>query len=158
MEDKEIRKIIINANKNEIGIINKSRLFNKLISDKRIIQKYIKEDKSTDVIAKEFFVSPDYIIKRLKRLNLLRDKSARYKNNHNGNWLGKRVGYNGVHIWIKQRKIKPAFCERCKKNKPYDLANISGEYKRDVNDFEWICRSCHSKEHNWVNNFKKWKK
>jgi len=23
------------------------------------------------------------------------------------------------------------------------LANISGEYHRDINDFKWMCRSCH---------------
>lgn len=28
---------------------------------------------------------------------------------------------------------------------PYELANISGQYKRDTNDFQWVCRSCHTK-------------
>ena len=32
------------------------------------------------------------------------------------------------------------------KNPPYDLANISQEYRRDVDDFEWLCRSCHMKK------------
>lgn len=27
-----------------------------------------------------------------------------------------------------------------------ELSNISGEYKRDVNDFEWLCVSCHRKK------------
>jgi len=26
---------------------------------------------------------------------------------------------------------------------PYDVANISGKYKRDIKDFEWLCRLCH---------------
>jgi len=38
-------------------------------------------------------------------------------------------------------------CNICKKNPSHDLANISGEYKRDVNDFEWLCRSCHIKKY-----------
>ncbi len=61
----------------------------------------------------------------------------------NVNWKGDNVGLPALHEWIENRKPKPKFCECCKTNKPYDLANISGLYKRDVNDFEWLCRSCH---------------
>ena len=38
---------------------------------------------------------------------------------------------------------KPEYCEDCGKVPPRDLANISQEYKRDINDFEWLCRKCH---------------
>ena len=38
------------------------------------------------------------------------------------------------------------FCLECNKVTPYDLSNISGEYKRDINDFEWLCRKCHMKK------------
>jgi len=62
---------------------------------------------------------------------------------NNGNWKGENVGYFGLHKWIQRHKLKPKFCENCKENPPYDLANISGEYKRDINDFEWLCRRCH---------------
>lgn len=48
-----------------------------------------------------------------------------------------------LHAWIRRRKPKPKKCERCKKSIPQDLANISGKYLRDVNDFEWLCRKCH---------------
>ena len=58
-------------------------------------------------------------------------------------WKGDDVGYKALHKWIKNHKPKPKVCENCKKNKPYDLANISGKYKRDVKDFEWLCRKCH---------------
>ena len=61
-------------------------------------------------------------------------------------WKGNEVGYNSLHTWIRKHKPKPSFCEICEKNEPYDLANISGEYKRDINDFEWICRKCHMKK------------
>lgn len=62
-------------------------------------------------------------------------------NNHQ--WKGNDVGYHSLHDWIRSHKPKPMFCERCHKKPPYDLANISGEYKRDTNDFEWLCRKCH---------------
>ena len=71
-------------------------------------------------------------------------------------WKGNNVGYEALHEWIKKRKPKPKLCERCKKRPPYDLANISGEYRRDVNDFEWICRKCHMKDDGRINNLKQY--
>ena len=58
-------------------------------------------------------------------------------------WKGDDVGIKALHGWVRARKPKPGLCECCKKVPPYDLANISQEYKRDINDFEWICRKCH---------------
>ena len=34
-------------------------------------------------------------------------------------------------------------CEECNKRPPHDLANISGNYKTEINDWEWLCRRCH---------------
>ena len=62
--------------------------------------------------------------------------------NH-GLWKGNAVGYGSLHQWIKTHKPKPQFCEECKIKEPYDLANISQNYQRDINDFEWLCRKCH---------------
>ena len=59
------------------------------------------------------------------------------------NWKGDNVKMIALHNWIRRHKPKPEFCEYCKKVPAFDLANISGEYKRDINDFEWLCRSCH---------------
>lgn len=61
-------------------------------------------------------------------------------------WVGDKIGYEGLHGWIKRNKPKMELCECCNKNKSYDLANVSGEYKRDINDFEWLCRKCHMKK------------
>lgn len=52
-------------------------------------------------------------------------------------------GYDAIHAWVRKRKPKPALCENCKTCPPMDLANISGEYKRDINDYLYLCRSCH---------------
>lgn len=60
-------------------------------------------------------------------------------------WKGDNVGYNELHNWVRRHKPKPAICEICGKEVPFDLANISSEYKRDVNDYQWICRLCHMK-------------
>lgn len=61
----------------------------------------------------------------------------------NPSWKGDFVGMGGLHEYIRKHKPKPEKCERCNIAPPYDLANISQEYRRDVNDFEWLCRKCH---------------
>jgi len=72
----------------------------------------------------------------------------------NPQWKGDDVGYLALHNWIRRRKEKPVFCEKCNRRKPYDLANISGKYKRDVNDFEWLCRKCHMEDDGRIDNLK----
>ena len=69
------------------------------------------------------------------RLSKLGDK--------NPNWLGGDVGMDGIHFWIRRNYKMPKLCQMCKKVPPYDLANISGEYLRDINDWQWLCRRCH---------------
>jgi len=61
-------------------------------------------------------------------------------------WKGNKVKYNALHRWIERRKSKPKKCSICNKKRKLSLANISGEYKRDVNDFEWLCYPCHYKK------------
>lgn len=64
------------------------------------------------------------------------------ENNHN--WKGDNVGYHSLHRWVKKYKIKPKECQHCGKEKKYlELANISGEYKRDINDYVYLCMRCH---------------
>jgi len=69
-------------------------------------------------------------------------------------WKGDLVGYAGLHKWVRKAKLKQKFCERCEEVKPHDVANISGKYKRDVNDFEWLCRKCHIKSDGRLKNLK----
>lgn len=65
------------------------------------------------------------------------------KESKNGMWKGNAVGYKSLHEWIRKHKPKSKICEKCLQEKPLDLSNISGKYKRDVNDYEWLCRKCH---------------
>lgn len=92
---------------------------------------------------------------RTTKLNIKREVKINL-NSKNGMWKGDKVGLTALHEYIRRHKPKPLFCEKCKKNKPYDLANISGEYKRDIKDFKWLCRSCHMLEDNRIiKNFNK---
>ncbi len=53
------------------------------------------------------------------------------------------TGYGGIHAWVRKRKSKPKFCEACGINLAIDLANKSGNYLRDIKDYDYLCRGCH---------------
>ena len=68
--------------------------------------------------------------------------------NHQKKEIPKGFTYGYIHQWVRKYKPKPENCEQCKKNIKecwgvLDLCNISGGYKRDINDFEYLCRKCH---------------
>jgi uncharacterized protein YlaI len=60
-------------------------------------------------------------------------------------WKGNNVSYGALHDYIKWHKIKIIFCEECRKKRSFDLANITGKYTRNPDDYKWLCRSCHTK-------------
>lgn len=64
-------------------------------------------------------------------------------------WKGNNVGYVALHTWVKRKLGKPTVCAMCgiEEFNPYKIhwANISGEYKRDLNDWIRLCASCHHK-------------
>jgi len=83
--------------------------------------------------------------------NLCRDKLGK----ENLAWKGKDVGYKGLHLWVRANKPMSEVCEKCGKKLKLVVANISGKYKRDINDFMWLCYNCHLKYDDVVN--KAWK-
>ena len=111
---------------------------------KRSEIKYLKENYrkiSVKQLADDLYRTQNSV--RLKAFKL--GISIANKNENHPNWVGNKIRYDGLHGWIKRHKPKPKFCEECKIKQPKDLANISGEYKRDINDFKWLCRTCHMK-------------
>lgn len=79
-------------------------------------------------------------IYKIRRSEALKGKTL---GNKSGLWKGNLVGLVGLHNWVRRHKPKPKLCIRCKKVPPRDLANISQKYKRDIDDFDWLCRRCH---------------
>lgn len=79
-----------------------------------------------------------------KKVELCRKAKLESKN---PNWTGSRVGYCALHEWVRERLVQPKKCPNCGKNPKHkrglDLANISQKYKRDLLDWEWLCRKCH---------------
>jgi len=70
-------------------------------------------------------------------------------------WKGDKVGYGTLHRFIRRHTNQPNHCQKCNKNSKFlDLANISGKYERDINDFQYLCRRCHMLLDGRMNNLK----
>lgn len=64
------------------------------------------------------------------------------------------LGYCGIHYWLYKNFGKPKECAHCGKiGKKYEKSNIwnidwankSAMYKKDINDWFGLCKSCHKK-------------
>lgn len=88
-------------------------------------------------------LNPAFGVRKVISKEIREKASKNQMGENNSNWKGDNVGYLGVHSWVNKHKNKPKLCEECNKTPPYDLANISGEYKRDLYDWEYLCRKCH---------------
>ena len=61
-------------------------------------------------------------------------------------WRGDKASYASIHRFVRKRKSIPNKCEICnKENEWLDLANITGIYTRNLEDYKYMCRSCHMK-------------
>ena len=70
-------------------------------------------------------------------------------------WKGDYVGINALHGWVRSRLSRPELCEICNIKPSYDLANITGIYNRDFENWKYLCRSCHIRSDGRINNLKK---
>lgn len=62
----------------------------------------------------------------------------------NNKWKGDNASYSAIHKYIQCHKPKPEGCEVCgKMNCRLELANLSHEYKRDIDDYKYMCVKCH---------------
>lgn len=54
-------------------------------------------------------------------------------------------GYHSLHYWVRKTLGKPGLCTYCKTTeaKKYHWANISGEYKKTIEDWVRLCARCH---------------
>lgn len=82
------------------------------------------------------------------------------KGENHPRWKGDKVGYSSLHSWVKRYLGTPETCEECGKTnlkgKYINWANISGKYKRELDDWKRLCKKCHHKFDNLSE--KIWKK
>lgn len=73
-------------------------------------------------------------------------KIGEFVDNKNQKWKGDDVGYSSLHEWVKRRIEKPNSCAFCGvSGKRIELANKSYQYRRDIDDWLWLCKKCHVK-------------
>lgn len=77
--------------------------------------------------------------------NLVESHIGKGRAEHNGMWKGEAVGYGKLHDWVKKYYPPPIplLCVICKEKKPLDLANVTGIYTRDFENWKFMCRRCH---------------
>ena len=61
----------------------------------------------------------------------------------NPNWKSDDVGYGGLHGFIRRRLPKPEKCPKCNKKGKMEIANITGVYDRNLDNWRYLCRKCH---------------
>lgn len=108
---------------------------------KRHLSESLKGRKPSSTAWKKGYQAPKEV--RLKAA----DANKGEKNIH---WKGDNVGYHALHDWVRRYKGTPNKCSNCgtTKAKRYEWANISGKYKRKIDDWIRLCRSCHVRQDN----------
>ena len=92
----------------------------------------------------------------MRRLNW--SKAEAFLGEGNPNWKGNKVGMDGLHVWVAKRLPKPDACEICKEKKQLELSSKGHVYNRNLKSWQWLCRSCHSKVDQKIENILRNKK
>lgn len=59
-----------------------------------------------------------------------------------GKFSGK--SYDGLHDWVHRNLGRPEACSKCGKTEgKLEWSNISGAYKPDLSDWQFLCKKCH---------------
>lgn len=62
-------------------------------------------------------------------------------------WAGDNVSYRSLHKWVQRHLGKPGECEQCDRKNLTEhqihWSNISGDYLRDLEDWQRLCAKCH---------------
>ena len=98
--------------------------------------------------------SKEFSFSKISRITTARFCSVRckgefqktaYKDENNPKWKGNKAGYDALHDWVKYRLNKASKCAFCPSTENIELANLSGNYKRNLQDWVQLCKKCHFK-------------
>jgi len=51
--------------------------------------------------------------------------------------------YNKVHCWVRRRILPQKHCTICNEDKKLEIASVSGNYIKSIEEFFLLCKSCH---------------
>ena len=107
---------------------------------------YVDLRKTQREIAKECNCSAMNINWFIKKFNISTTKNQK-KGVDSPNWKGDDASYKQLHSWLNKHKSKPQKCENCMKENKLELSfdHSLEKYTRNINDYKWLCRSCHMK-------------
>jgi hypothetical protein len=60
----------------------------------------------------------------------------------NPKWQGGRITYLALYKWVRRNIPKTDLCQDCFQKPPRLLANITGIYDRQFDNWSWICLDC----------------
>ena len=103
---------------------------------------------------------------RPNNFNLFKERCLEYMKINHGNSKTFKEGpshpnfqenpsYRAIHAWARERMPKEKICKFCKVREKIELSNISGDYKREMNDWQWLCAKCHRAFDKGKNNIRK---
>ena len=73
---------------------------------------------------------------------------------NNYGWQGDNVGRVALHEWVRKRLPKTQLCQLCVLKPPQQLSNKTGMYKRELENWWWLCAKCHVYYDGTVNNLR----
>ena len=73
-------------------------------------------------------------------------------------WKDNKASYKTIHQWVRRYLPKPEVCPHCNLRTPKEVANISGKYLRELEDYKWMCVQCHRKMDGQTDKFIVWRK
>jgi hypothetical protein len=81
------------------------------------------------------------------KIRLAHQKQVFPIGNKSPSWKGDNVGYNGLHLRINKLLPRPldSKCLFCHQIKHLEKACVTGVYNMNMENWAWLCRSCHNK-------------
>lgn len=62
---------------------------------------------------------------------------------HRPDMYAQNPAYSSIHKWVRQWAVDPGCCEQCESTEDLQWSNKSGDYLRDLSDWQRLCRRCH---------------
>ena len=111
-----------------------------------------------DEVARKIGTSQKVVFNLMRRHGI-KSRVAKKRNQwgeNNQSWKGDNASKYAFHRRLYSRFGKPTKCSQCgtEESEHYDYANLTGHYE-DINDYAPMCRSCHWKYDDKINNITK---